>query len=538
MNSEFDAAGFAARAFADARAAQAAGDLDTALGAYAAALKAEPGHAGAADGLVAILEMARTPVFHPGLAELLLLALGTEGAESEALGLSAAHQLALKYRMGDPGQAPSRDLMAAMAKDDLLLATLERTICRHPVLEAFLLRVRAALCAKDAPASLLPLALALARQGHNNEYVWAQDPAEFAALPFDAFGHARRAMYAPLAEEAATYPELAALAEATIVQTAAARDAAAAVPSWSAIVDAAGEKVRAMYEANPYPRWLRLRRTGKIDIRAEIQRRYLPGETLPSFGAPLRVLMPGAGTGQHPLSVAANYADVTVDGIDLSRNSLGYAMRMARRHGVSNAGFAQADILALPGLGSSWGHIECVGVLHHLADPKAGLDALSRVLVPGGLMRLGLYGEHARRAIVAARDAIFANGYRDDPAGLRKFRTDVLAGALGKELRETLPLWPDFHSASLLRDLCFHVQETRYDIPKLKALLDGLPLRFLGFEFPRGHAQTQDLEAPALKAYAKAYPDDKAMADLDRWAALEAKNPALFPGYAFWLLRV
>lgn len=533
MNSEF-----AARAFQDATAAHDSGDFDVALGAYAATLKAEPGHAGAADGLAAILEMARTPRFHPGLAELLLLALGTENAESEALGLSAAHQLVLRYRMADPGQIPSRDLLAAMAKDALLLATLERTICRDPVFEAFLVRVRASLCAKEAPVNLMNLALALARQAHNNEYIWAHDPAAFAGLPFDAFGHARRAMFAPLAEEAATYPELAALAEATIVQVARVRAAADSVPSLTPVVESAGEKVRAMYEANPYPRWLRLRRTEQIDIRAEIQRRYLPGETLPAFVSPLRVLMPGAGTGQHPLLVASNYRDVTVDGIDLSRNSLGYAIAMAARHGVANARFAQADILALPSLGSNWGHIECVGVLHHLGDPKAGLDALSRVLVPGGLMRLGLYGEHARRHIVLARQAIAEKGYGDDLAGLRRFRADVLAGVLGKELREHLPLWPDFHSASLLRDLCFHVQETRYDIPGIKALLDGLPLRFLGFEFPRGHAQRQDLNAPAFQAYAKAHPKDTAMADLDRWEALEAKNPALFPGYAFWLLRV
>ncbi|MCM0021347.1 MAG: class I SAM-dependent methyltransferase, partial [Tagaea sp.] len=349
---------------------------------------------------------------------------------------------------------------------------------------------------------------------------------------------ARRAMYAPLAQAAAAHPELADLAEATIAQGAAVRAMAATVPNFTPVIDAAGERVRAMYEANPYPRWLRLRRTEKIDIRAEVAARYLPGETLPDFAAPLRVLMPGAGTGQHPLTVAVNYKDVTVDGIDLSLNSLGYAMRMAQRHGATNAGFGQADILALPSMGSNWGHIECVGVLHHLADPKAGLAALTQVLVPGGLMRLGLYGEHARRDIVAARQAIAEKGYGDDLASLRAFRADVLAGALGEKLRGALPRWPDFHSASLLRDLCFHVQETRYDIPMLKALLDGLPLRFLGFEFPRGHAQVQDRAAPALQAYAKAYPKDKAMADLDRWAALEAKNPGLFPGYAFWLLRV
>jgi SAM-dependent methyltransferase len=526
------------QAYADARTAHAAGDLDAALGAYAAALKAEPAHAGAAEGLVAILEMARTANFHPGLAELLLLALGTQGAESEALGLSAAHQLVLKYRMTDPGQTPSRDLLAAMARDRLLLATLETTICRDPRFEAFLIRVRAALCAPAAPVSPLPLALALARQAHNNEYIWPQDPAEFASLPFDAFGHARRAMYAPLAEEAATYPELAELAGATILEAQRLRESTARVPVLTPQIDAAADKVRALYEANPYPRWLRLRRSDTVDIRAEIAKRYLPGETLPDFVSPLRVLMPGAGTGQHPLAVAANYRDVTVDGIDLSAASLGYAIRQAERHGVRNTNFMRGDILGLPALGSTWGHIECIGVLHHLADPKAGLASLCQVLVPGGLMRIGLYGEHARRDIAAARQAIAERGYAADLAGLRRFRADVISGALGKALQERLPRWPDFHSASLLRDLCFHVQETLYDVPKLKALLDGLPVRFLGFEFARGHAQTQDRAAPAFQAYAKKFPRDAAMADLDRWEKLEAGNPALFPGYAFWLLRV
>ena len=49
--------------------------------------------------------------------------------------------------------------------------------------------------------------------------------------------------------------------------------------------------------------------------------------------------------------------------------------------------------------------------------------------------------------------------------------------------------------------------------------------------------QQQDAEAPAFRAYAKKFPKDKAMADLDRWEALEKVDPSLFPGYAFWLLR-
>jgi SAM-dependent methyltransferase len=440
--------------------------------------------------------------------------------------------------MTDPGQSPSRDLLAGMAKDKLLLATLTRTICRDPRLEAFMIRVRQALCAADTPATLLPLALALAHQAHNNEYVWAQNANDTASLPLDTFGHVRRAMFAPLAADAANDPALADLAQATIVAVAEDRAAADTIPAWTPIADGTSQAVRAMYESNPYPRWLRLRRSDKVDIRKAIAARYLPDETLPEFAQPLRVLMPGAGTGHHPLAVAANYQDVAVDAVDLSKASLGYAMRRAVAHQVPNIYFAQADILALPSLGSNWGHIECVGVLHHMANPRTGLEALSDVLVPGGLMRLALYGEHGRRIVVDARDAIAAKGYTDDLAGLRHFRADVLSGALGPKLQKELPQWPDFHSASLLRDLCFHVQETRYDIPKLKALLAGLPLRFLGFEFSRGHAQQQDSQAPAFRAYAKKFKGDKAMADLDRWETIEKADPSLFPGYAFWLLRV
>ena len=43
--------------------------------------------------------------------------------------------------------------------------------------------------------------------------------------------------------------------------------------------------------------------------------------------------------------------------------------------------------------------IECVGVLHHMSEPKVGLGILTDVLKPGGLMKLGLYSSSARRWI-------------------------------------------------------------------------------------------------------------------------------------------
>ena len=66
----------------------------------------------------------------------------------------------------------------------------------------------------------------------------------------------------------------------------------------------------------------------------------------------------------------------------LSRASLAYGKRMAARHGIENITFLNGDILDLPKLGRIFDHAECVGVLHHMADPRAGLLAISAALLP------------------------------------------------------------------------------------------------------------------------------------------------------------
>jgi hypothetical protein len=61
---------------------------------------------------------------------------------------------------------------------------------------------------------------------------------------------------------------------------------------------------------------------------------------------------------------------------------------------------------------------------------------------------------------------------------LREFRRRAMGGGW----RRLVPLteWEDFWSASLLRDLCFHVQEHRFTISRLRDFLKGSDLRFPG----------------------------------------------------------
>jgi len=478
--------------------------LDEALDAYSRALALVPRHAGARAGLDAILERARTDRPNPRLIELMLAAYADPGANWDAVGWGAAHQLVVGW--------PNPPDPERLARDELLRAFLTKSLNRNPALERHLLALRTAvarsLVSGSATWELETLAGALAEQAWQNEYLWPDDPSVtgLAAAMFRPPNDARPAQ----------------LEEQRL---------AASIPSLAPIADGVSKAVAAMYEANPYPRWTHLPRRPPVDVRAALGRDFPhAGPVSPPDGPHLEVLMPGAGTGQHPLSVAASYVGARVTALDLSRASLAYGKRMAADLGIDNIAFLHGDILDLPTLGRRFDHAECVGVLHHMSDPKAGLLAISAVLRWGAFLRLGLYGEAARRTVVKARREIALAGLSADLNGLREFRRRVLAG----EWRALASLVEseDFWSASLLRDLCFHVQEHRFTVARVRALLEGTGLRFLGFEFNAGSVQ-RSVDAPAIALYRIRFPAERTLSDLSRWEQLERERPDLFPGYAF-----
>src|SRR5690606_839498 len=109
------------------------------------------------------------------------------------------------------------------------------------------------------------------------------------------------------------------------------------------------------------------------------------------------VLIAGAGTGKQALQSAFAYGPkARLLATDLSAPSLGYADCAAKRYGVDNIEFMVADILDLDRLDRQFDIIECVGVLHHMADPWAGWRKLVSRLKPSGLMYVGLYSATAR----------------------------------------------------------------------------------------------------------------------------------------------
>jgi tetratricopeptide (TPR) repeat protein/2-polyprenyl-3-methyl-5-hydroxy-6-metoxy-1,4-benzoquinol methylase len=293
------------------------------------------------------------------------------------------------------------------------------------------------------------------------------------------------------------------------------------------IDDAVSSLVRQQYEENPYPRWMRLPAASEASSLNSYLRRQLPFASFHPLGkdTDIDILIAGCGTGQESIETAQQFLAARVLAVDLSLSSLCYAKRKTDEANVANIEYAQGDILQLGSIGRTFDMITSVGVLHHLAHPTAGLETLLSLLRPGGLMKLGLYSQSARRDVVAAREFIAERGYASDAMSIRRSRQDLIENfAQSGRLTEMR----DFYVTSECRDLLFHVREHRFMLPQIKKLLGDFGLRFIGFL----------LEPHVLHKYRARFRDDKSATNLDHWNDFEGEFPDTFAGmYRFWVQR-
>jgi len=469
------------------------------------------------------------------------------------------HRRLPEFRADDPRAWPAlRPLARVLLGDALLHRLLEEVVVPNVFVERLIAFSRRGLLedfTRD-PAALpllpLPDVVAMAHQCFNTEYVHEETGAESAAAAAlgEAIGAARsagrsvplhwyalRACYRPLhtldaadaiaAELAPT--ALASLALRQIREPQEERRIRGTIAPLTEVVDGVSAAVRSQYEANPYPRWLRPGRDVAPSSVAEFLRTNFPAADLRGISeAPARILVAGCGTGRHPIGTARRFRDASVLAVDLSLTSLAYAARKTREFGIGNIEYRQADILALGELTERFDVVDCTGVLHHLEDPVAGWRILCSLLRPGGMMRIGLYSEIARRHVVRAREFIAAEGFPPTPEGIRACRAAILARS-DDALLARVARGEDFYSLSACRDLIFHVQEQRFSLPRIGALIADLGLNFVGFEWPDGETAAR---------YRARYPEDRALTDLASWHRFEADRPDTFVlMYQFWVRK-
>jgi len=465
----------------------------------------------------------------------------------------------LRQFTGDARETTAEHQEYARAAEDLsaiplFVRLISLTAVVEPDVEEMLTRLRRlllqAVCKGGTENKGLNFSAALAQQCFINEYVFEETPEETAAVDFlvqklkNFVDNGQEipsewlialAAYRPLhsfpwlddLHDAALSEETKAVVVQQVIEPREEKSLRITIPRLTEIQDETSKIVRAQYEENPYPRWIRPR-TEPVSLPVKrVMQSIFPHKDFSKIVFPERpeILIAGSGTGEHALTVFSRFSGARVLAIDLSLGSIAYAIRKARELGIRGIDFAQADILEMGGIGRRFDIIDSSGVLHHLRDPMKGWRILVELLQPWGFMKIALYSELARQPVVKARAFIEKKGYLPTAKDIRRCRQEILSEKADPVVKE-ITGFRDFYSLSECRDLLFHVQEHRFSLLQIEAAMDELGLEFIGFELDNQMAMNKFIEL---------YCDTGALSSLRAWHAFEQQNPATFRGmYQFW----
>jgi SAM-dependent methyltransferase len=251
----------------------------------------------------------------------------------------------------------------------------------------------------------------------------------------------------------------------------------------------------------------------------------------------IRILDAGCGTGVGTEYLVHLNPQAEVVGIDLSSGALQVAQERCRKSGANRVEFHHLSLYDADKLPGEFDLINCVGVLHHLPDPKRGIQSLASKLRPGGLMHIFVYGELGRYEIQLMQQAIALlqgnqrGDYRDGvQLGRQIFSSLPDTNRLVKREKERWSL--ENHRDECFADMYVHPQEIDYNIETLFELIDASGLDFVGFSNPK-YWQLERLlgNNPELMERAKG------LSDRERYRVIELLDPEAATHYEFFLGR-
>lgn len=274
--------------------------------------------------------------------------------------------------------------------------------------------------------------------------------------------------------------------------------------------DPADAQVQAQYEAYPYPARdprdeAKRLITGSPSHLDELTHHLFAGRL--DRSRPFRILVAGGGTGDGLIMLAQQCRDAGLDArityVDASAASRRIAeARAAARKLDDMIEFRTGSLLDAAAIGPGpYDYVDCCGVLHHLADPAAGLRMLASVLAPTGGMGLMVYGAFGRTGVYPLQSAL-----RRLTGGLPDGERLALAKRLVATLPETNwfrrnPFLGDHRASDAgLYDLLLHSRDRAYTVPELAELVAAAGLAIVTFIDPATYDPARVIADPRVKA--------------------------------------
>ena len=195
------------------------------------------------------------------------------------------------------------------------------------------------------------------------------------------------------------------------------------------------------------------------------------------YRADFDVLIAGCGTWQAA-KFALCHPSARVIAIDISPTSLEHTEALKKKYELTNLETRQLPIESAGDLERGFDLIVSTGVLHHLADPDAGLRALRPLLGAEGVMYLMLYAPYGRAGVYMLRDYCHRLGVETTPQEIN-------------DLTQVLRMIPQHHpllsmmrgareglDARAMVDALLNPRDRTYSVPQLFDFVERNDLQF------------------------------------------------------------
>ena len=229
----------------------------------------------------------------------------------------------------------------------------------------------------------------------------------------------------------------------------------------------------------------------------------------------LDILVAGCGTNQAAVLAFTN-PNAQVVAVDISQPSLDHHQYLKDKHALYNLELHRLPIEELPTLGLDFDLIVSTGVLHHLADPQAGMNALARCLRPDGALGVMLYAKYGRIGIEMLQAVFRDLGLGQNESSIALVRQTLSLLPADHPVQPYLRVARELQFDEALVDTFLHGRDRSYTVDGCIDLVTSAGLVFQGWSH-KAFYYPHEMFAPPNEVY----PAINALPEPSLWSVME-----------------
>ena len=211
------------------------------------------------------------------------------------------------------------------------------------------------------------------------------------------------------------------------------------------------------------------------------------------------ILIAGCGTNQAAV-FAYNNPAARVVAVDISQPSLDHQQFLKDKHGLWNLELHRLPIEELSTLGLDFDLIISTGVLHHLASPPKGMEALKGVLRKDGAIGVMLYAKYGRIGVEVLESVFRDMGLGQDDSSVQIVKEIIAVLSPDHPVQRYLRIARDLQASdAAMVDTFLHGRQRSYSIEECIELVTEAGLAFQGLLLKAPY-YPHDLFAPGTEA--------------------------------------